>query len=572
MKRDTRSGLTIKRIFGLFWMIIYMIIIALYVISSAVTMRQTTGTIEKSIKLSITSGENAVENSLEMIDMYLYENYYIDSPNSISNLCFTYLNSEDAVESSAALQDLSRIVSSIQSWTDNLSFDMLYITDPSGKKDTWLDAGDSASFPIRKAVKEIIRSHASGSDNTILKRYMVYDYSGQRQILRVMKFDRCYFAVGLSNKAMIDLLNNAKYSKDSICFAAEDDGNIIFSSAPIGEAIVAENDGRYIEVMGKKYLQTGYQSDKTGYYFGTLTDKASIQKELAGTRIIIAIALVITTLLLMLSRLYVIRYIERPITKGIQTMHEIEDGDFDTAMEHHTPIIEFNSLANSFNHMIERIKLLKIENYESELRTQKATMQYLQLQIKPHFYANLLNIIYSLAQSRDFDTIQRISKAIVNYSRYMFRDATELVELKRELEFLDCYMEIQEIRYRKQIQLEKDVEAGLFNTLVPPFIIQTFVENSVKYAFSTKKNCLIKVQAKQINDETIKITIHDNGMGYPEQVIANDFALLKENGHIGLANVNTRLQIIYDDKASLEFENDEGALTSITLPLIDLGI
>ena len=61
-------------------------------------------------------------------------------------------------------------------------------------------------------------------------------------------------------------------------------------------------------------------------------------------------------------------------------------------------------------------------------------------------------------------------------------------------------------------------------------------------------------------------------MGYPEQVIANDFALLKENGHIGLANVNTRLQIIYDDKASLEFENDEGALTSITLPLIDLGI
>ena len=139
-------------------------------------------------------------------------------------------------------------------------------------------------------------------------------------------------------------------------------------------------------------------------------------------------------------------------------MHEIEEGDFDSAMELRTPITEFNSLAASFNHMVERIKLLKFENYESELRTQKATMQYLQLQIKPHFYANLLNIIYSLAQSKDFDTIQRVSKAIVNYSRYMFRDATELVELKRELEFLDCYMEIQEIRYRKQIQLEKDVD------------------------------------------------------------------------------------------------------------------
>ena len=570
MKKETGSGFTIKRMIGIFWLIIYLAIILIYTISNAVVMRQTTENIEKSIKLSITSGENAVENSLEMIDMYLFENYYIDSPNSISNLCYTYLYSENEVERNAALIYLSRLVQSIQSYTDNLSFDMMYITGDS--EGTWLDAGVRESYLVRKALKDVIKANADGTAESGLKRYMVFDHNGERHILRVMKFDRCYFVVGLSKDAMLKLLSQAKYSKNSICFAADEEGEIVFSSEVINKSILPENDGKYIRLEGKEYLQTGYKSEKTGFYFGTLTDKASIQRQLLGNRVIIAITLFITTALFVASRLAVRKYIEKPITESIKTMHEIEEGDFDQSMELKTPIKEFNMLAGSFNHMIERIKLLKIEKYESELDTQKATMQYLQLQIKPHFYANLLNIIYSLAQSRDFDTIQKVSKAIVNYSRYMFRDATELVELKREMEFLNCYMEIQEIRYRKQIKLEMDIPDKLLSVLVPPFIIQTFVENSVKYAFSTKKNCLINVKVEQTAEDVIVIMIRDNGTGYPEDFLACDFRSSREEGHIGLTNVYTRLQIIYDDQAKLELMNDNGALTKITLPLIDLGI
>lgn len=570
MRRDTGSEITIKRIIGVFWLVIYVAIILIYMISNVIVMRQATENIKKSIKLGITSGENAVENSLEMIDMYLYENYYIDSPNSISNLVHTYLYSDEPVERNAALQNLSRLVQSIQSWTDNVSFDMLYIVD-SGSG-TWLHAGVTKSFPVRNAVRKIIQDSEAGTSDVRLKRYMVFDYKGEKYILRVMKFDRCYFVLGLSNEAMLELLENAKYSSDSISFAADEDGNIIFSSGDLNEIILPENDGKYITVNGKKYLQTGYQSDKTGLYFGELTGRSAIQSQMLGNTIIIIVALLTTTILLLVSRLYVRRNIERPIDEGLNTMHEIEKGDFDSSMNVDSPIKEFHILADSFNHMIERIKLLKIEKYESELESQKATMQYLQLQIKPHFYANLLNIIYSLAQSRDFDTIQRVSKAIVNYSRYMFRDATELVELKREIEFLDCYMEIQEIRYRKQIKLEMDIPDRLFNVLVPPFIIQTFVENSVKYAFSTKKNCLIKVKAEQVDEENIVILIHDNGTGYPDSLIANDYKASKVEGHIGLTNVYKRLQIIYEDQANLELLNDDGALTRITLPMIDLGI
>ena len=67
------------------------------------------------------------------------------------------------------------------------------------------------------------------------------------------------------------------------------------------------------------------------------------------------------------------------------------------------------------------------------------------------------------------------------------------------------------------------------------------------------------------------LTIHDNGDGYPESLLDNSYKNMHIEGHVGLVNVYRRLQIIYDDKADLRLYNDNGALTIITIPYIDLG-
>jgi LytS/YehU family sensor histidine kinase len=146
-----------------------------------------------------------------------------------------------------------------------------------------------------------------------------------------------------------------------------------------------------------------------------------------------------------------------------------------------------------------------------------------------------------------------------------------MVELKRELEYVNCYMDIQEIRYQKQITLETEIMENLDEALVPPFVIQGFVENSVKYAFSTRKNCLIKVSISLDDErENIHICIRDNGIGYPETMLGegwHDISYQMEE-HIGFENLYKRMELIYGQNAKIWLANEEGAVTYINIPYI----
>lgn len=571
MKRDTVRALSLGRLTGMFFAILYLAIVLLYAVTQGIIIRQVSDNVEKSIRREVEVNEKAIDNSLEMIDKYLYENYYLDTPNSISKQCYAYTNGKNIIQKSEALRNLSKMVQSLHSWTDNVSFDMMIINDKGNY--TWLDAGDSDTYTIRTKLKEMVELNIEDPDAAHLTRYMDVDSDGKTYIVRLMKLDNCYFVVGLSQKAIINQMMDGRFSDKSICFVTDENGKLLMSSANIDFQIDLLNDGKYIKLGNEKYLQAGYQSGKTGYYFGVLTDRKSIRDQFIVMRIVFIVVFVLLTVLMWLSRTFVERFIQRPISGLIDAMKEVEKGNLDVQITGNSPILEFKSLVGSFTHMVNRIKTLKIEKYESELRSQKATMQYLQLQIKPHFYANLLNIIYSLAQARDFENIQRVSKAIVGYSRYMFSDATDMVELRREVEFLKNYMEIQEIRYREQIELNLNIPDNLLDALVPPFVIQGFVENSVKYGFDTKASLVVTVTVSlSENKENLLIEIKDNGKGYTQELLDGGFKTHKVEGHVGLTNIYQRLRLIYEDDADIVLSNDNGAKSNIVLPHIDMGI
>ena len=198
-------------------------------------------------------------------------------------------------------------------------------------------------------------------------------------------------------------------------------------------------------------------------------------------------------------------------------------------------------------------------------------MQYLQLQISPHFYLNALNIIYSLGQIGDCAKIQQMAMHLVHYSRYMFHNVKELVTLAEELEHVREYLEIQKIRFGEfQVSLE-GVDSTLEKLLIPPFVVQSFVENSVKYAVRRNRGCLWISAQKTPDGKTALLTVRDNGEGYSEQVLqAVQQGGQGEEGekHVGIRNVQARLRIIYGEKASITLYNDQGAVTEVRLPLI----
>ncbi|MCF0129573.1 MAG: histidine kinase, partial [Pseudobutyrivibrio sp.] len=461
---------------------------------------------------------------------------------------------------------------SLVTWSDMIDSIMLYTVRTDGK--VWLEAGSLYDYKERVEIKRNISGFIDDNGTNALEHYMICQGENKNYMLRILKVEGSYLVINVSTNEILDKIKAAAPDADAIAFAIDEKGEMIASSKDLsGLNISVENEGKYIKVFGDRYLQTGCVSDTTGYYFGILTPQRFILQDVQIFSIFYWIMCFIVLVMIPLLTGLVRRHIEQPVVQLSDTMNQIAENGLDVVVDKKYRITELSTLVNSFNHMINRIKQLKIEKYEAQLESQKATMQYLQLQIKPHFYANMLNIVYSLAERRDFETIQKISKAIVNYSRYMFQDASELVELDRELNHVNDYMEIQKIRYMMQIECRVNVAEELKTTLIPPFIIQSFVENSVKYAFSTKCNSRIDIDiTRDIDKDALIIVIRDNGMGYSDSLLSRQWEDINDNGHIGLNNVYRRLKLIYEDRASLELCNDNGAVTTITLPYISIDL
>jgi sensor histidine kinase YesM len=550
-----------------YWILTALFFAVLFLFLHITLVRSITSRTEDNIRKSISVSAGGIEKSLQMVDGFVNEGLYSNTTQQASHLYYELRNETNPLSLISARSSVLNSLQSITTWSPMIDYIMLY-TDRSDEF-KWLESGSGDSILIRDRIMDRWSENFEKGDDSSIRRYMIWPDEEGNQMLRVLKVSGSYLIVGVSGQEIINTLKAASFDGDSIVFAADADGSIIFSSIPIDCTVEAQDEGNYITVNGSKYLQTGYLSDQSGYYFGTLTKRTSIMKDTFSFDIIYAFVSLFILILIPISMVLIRKNIEKPIEKIADTMNEISEGDLEAQVEDEFKIKELDVLVKAFNHMISRIGALKIEKYEMELEAQKATMQYLQQQTKPHFFANVLNIIYSLAERRDYETIQRMSKAIVNYSRYMFKDTRELVELDKELEHLSYYMEIQEIRYMKQIDVSLDIADDLKSCLVPPFIILTFVENSVKYAFSTQKNCRIFVTASADDrKEYLTLCIRDNGAGYPERILSRSFEELSDEGHVGLNNINQRLKLIFDDKASVEMKNDEGAVTTIRIPCI----
>lgn len=547
----------------------FVLLVVLFAFAQSRLVSMLTQRAEQSIQKSIFIAESGIEEYLESVDGIIYESLYGGTSKNAVNQYRVLKDETDMLLLSEARQNVLASLNSIVSWSDLIDFILVYTEREDGP--AWLGTGISDSFLERKEVSEIIQSKIDTGEISQLRRYWIAQGKEKNYMMRTMKIEGSYFVICVSQRAILRSLKNAEYAKNSISFAAESDGSVIFASEHLGIGLPPSQEGTYITIDGKRYLQTGCISERTGYYFGILTQKDGILSGLWVYRLPFFVFSLFLIIMIPLMFILLHKDMEKPIAEIASTMNLISEGEEDARVRESFRFVELSKLSHAFNHMIDRVNKLKIEKYEVQLEAQKATMQYLQMQIKPHFYANALNVIYSLAQRKDYETIQKMSSAIVNYSRYMFHDANEMVEVQREIQHVRYYMEIQEIRYMMQIQCDIIMEPGTEHALIPTFVIQNFVENSVKYGFTTQKSCQIHIRVTADEElEELTILTRDNGAGFSGEILTREWTEKSEDGHVGLNNVYKRLKLIYGEKASIQLYNDHGAAAVIKVPYIAL--
>ncbi|MNC06333.1 Sensor histidine kinase YpdA [compost metagenome] len=263
-----------------------------------------------------------------------------------------------------------------------------------------------------------------------------------------------------------------------------------------------------------------------------------------------------------------------PLNRLLKAMNRIQQGNLDTQIKQFPTSIEFLTVNDTFNNMMEQIKNLRINVYEEQLNKQKAELQHLQLQIKPHFYINTLNLLHTLARTKQMKLLEELSLYLIRYFRYMFQSNLSFVTLRDELQHVRNYLRIQELRFPGQLIHEIKAPDFLLNTPVPPLVIQTFVENAVKHAITLDDPVYlyIDLEMKEEPQEGILIQIRDTGPGFQEKIIRlieKEERIVDEEGeHIGIRNLKQRLRILYHGQGEITLRNagPHGAVIDITLP------
>lgn len=260
-----------------------------------------------------------------------------------------------------------------------------------------------------------------------------------------------------------------------------------------------------------------------------------------------------------------------PLNRLKDAMIDFSKGNMDVRLPGDDSSIEISTLYSTFNEMAERIRELMTEVFEKELEKQKIQSDFLKVQIQPHFYANILNLIYGLAQIKDYASIQSLSKNTAGYFRYLLGNRSTFVLLKEELNCVRYYIEIQKMRYKDRMQVSLEIADGLEDQLILPMVLQTFVENSIKHNITLVPVLEVKVVVSA-GDGRLNLMVCDNGMGFKTEILEKleNHELLSQDGNkIGIINVQERLRMFYQDQADINIESVPGN-TTITVRLPEI--
>lgn len=211
----------------------------------------------------------------------------------------------------------------------------------------------------------------------------------------------------------------------------------------------------------------------------------------------------------------------------------------------------------------ERLARQQIEAARLSEHLSKAQLEALRRQIEPHFLFNSLNAIAGLVRDQRNEAAAETIVALSEFLRSAAQDSnSQQVPLSREVEHLRQYLEIQKARFAERLQVTLEIPSELLAAPVPSLILQPLVENAIKHGISKRaQGGSIRVNAASAHG-MLNLNVDNDGPGLPA-----DFEATR-NG-IGIANLRTRLQILYGSQGSLSLRNQDGGgvRVSISVPL-----
>jgi two-component system, LytTR family, sensor kinase len=192
----------------------------------------------------------------------------------------------------------------------------------------------------------------------------------------------------------------------------------------------------------------------------------------------------------------------------------------------------------------------------------RANLETLRMQLNPHFLFNTLNAISVLALKGERQSVVRMLTLLSDLLRLTLEQQQQVVPLREELDLLERYLQIEQVRFRDRLTVERDIAPGVLDAEVPSLLLQPLVENAIRHGISASGGPgHVRIEAAA-QDGTLELRVLDSGPGFAAHPATSRTGL-------GLVNTRARLEQLYGADHELELSNrmTGGAAVTVRLPL-----
>jgi LytS/YehU family sensor histidine kinase len=200
-------------------------------------------------------------------------------------------------------------------------------------------------------------------------------------------------------------------------------------------------------------------------------------------------------------------------------------------------------------HAQDQLRSLRLRQLELESAARGASLQALRAQVNPHFFFNSLNTLRCLIDEDPAKARNMVTQLAKIFRSSLQQDEPPLISLRAEWETVSAYLDIESLRFESRLRVSSEVSEDTLDCLIPPFLLQTLVENAIKFGVSPQEaGGEIDIRSERLGT-LLRLCVSNTGT----LATASD-----DSTGLGLRNARERLRLLFGDRASLALAEASG--------------
>lgn len=326
-----------------------------------------------------------------------------------------------------------------------------------------------------------------------------------------------------------------------------------------------------LKIHNQSYLFTWIALNDFNYTLINQTPHSDINTNIRYNTYLILTVCFLTLITISLLITMFSHMVTDPLEYLTAKIHEVEQGDF-TTCSHLSRKDELGDISDSFNQMVQKLGKLTDDIKTEQEQKRKYELSLIQSQINPHFFYNVLDLIYVMCFQKETSDAASVTKYLANYYRGSLSSGKEFITLKEEFNIVASYLSIQKYRYDSILDYELNLQPSVENWLIPKMTLQPLVENALYHGLKeSSQKGLISVSGHR-NNSYIFLRVSDNGTGMSESFLQNILLSEGRQDHFGLQSVISRMQLYYSNRFRFRIFTHPGKGTTIILRISDMAL